>query len=293
LNFAIVRVNTAWMLVGVAVWLAAAWLTWRRSLLAVLLLTSLGLTCSALLVAVSPVAWTPIAERYMYVPLAPFLLGMVFSLGPHWLAGKSRLACGTLLMVTVIAFAATIFWRCWLWQDNLRLYQDTVAKSPEFAPARNELANALAERGRRAEGVAILENLSMPISQGVALSQEIVLIEKGDLEEARHLLNERLERTPKDSVEILEELIRVTYLMVKQSRDKELKARRYRDILVWLEALERLTHNPFHWYRQGRVYLLIGDRKNAGRCFAEAARRLPSESPYHAPAEKLAKKLVP
>ena len=156
LNFAIDHVAAGYFWVGLAVWLGAAGLAWRRQLPAGFLLISLGLACSALIVALSPVAWTPIAERYMYVPSGPFLLGVVFWVGPWFLGRRRQKPAAIAVSVIFIVWAATTLWRCYIWEDNLRLYQDTVEKSPDFAPAKNELANALAERGRRAEGLALL-----------------------------------------------------------------------------------------------------------------------------------------
>jgi cytochrome c-type biogenesis protein CcmH/NrfG len=63
-------------------------------------------------------------------------------------------------------------------------------------------------------------------------------------------------------------------------------------MIGWLERLEKLTHNSFHWYRLGRVHLFMKNRAEAQRCFAEAAKRMPKDSIYYAPAAKLAHDLA-
>jgi tetratricopeptide (TPR) repeat protein len=269
----------------------AAYLLWCRRLVATLLLTSLALLCSALIVSISPVAWTPYAERYLYAPLGPMIVGVVFWLGPYCQDVARRKIAIALLAPLLLAFAGTVLWRSYIWQDNLRLYQDTHEKSPDFARVKNELANALAERGRRSEGVALLNESRVLSNQLAVAGHTAVLIENDDLAGARDFLADRLSKTPGHTVEILEELIGITNKMAARTEDGQLKQGYYRDILGWLEQLERLTHNPFHWYRLGRIHLLLGDRVNARRCFAEAARRMPVNSPYHAPAKKLAETL--
>jgi tetratricopeptide (TPR) repeat protein len=81
--------------------------------------------------------------------------------------------------------------------------------------------------------------------------------------------------------------------MAEKTNERETKQRLYRESAGWLERLSVLTRDPFHRYQQGRVYLLLGDRAEAHRCFDEAARRLPDDSIYKAPATKLARKLAP
>lgn len=291
LNFAITGVNPAWALGGLVVWLAAGWLALRRTLPSALLLTALGLLCSALLVAVSPLAWTLLAERYLYVPLGPFVLGVVFWLGPRCYAQRWRALVISVLAAITLVFAATVVWRCFLWQDNLRLYRDAVEQSPDFAPAINELANALAERGQREQGVTVLESIRRPDNEIAMRGQVSVQVEKGNLDEAMRLLKESLIRSPANAVDIMEQLIEINSRRIENTVDPQIKTAYFRETLAWLVELERLTRNPFHWYRQGRIYLILGDRDNARRCFAEAAFRFPETSLYRAPARKLAENL--
>jgi len=112
----------------------------------------------ALLVSVGKMAWTPIAERYLYASLA-FWAPVVAVLGWQWLnqlnmlQPRMRSAVFSLLL---IPFFVTTAHRAWIWQDNLRLYSDTVTKSPDFPAAKNELASALINIGRLDEAEALL-----------------------------------------------------------------------------------------------------------------------------------------
>ena len=133
----------------------------------------------------------------------------------------------------------------------------------------------------------------MPGSQVASLGRADVLADEGDMAGARQYLEKRLVESPNYTATILEQLIGLTNRMIGKTDDANLKSHYYQDNLGWLEQLERITHNPFHWYRQGRIYLVLGDRENARRCFAEAARRLPHDSIYREPAAKLARSLEP
>jgi uncharacterized protein HemY len=89
----------------------------------------------------------------------------------------------------------------------------------------------------------------------------------------------------------LEFLIRISYDMINRSDDNERKREILLEIQSWLTRLEEVTHNSFVWYRLGRVALSLGDKKQAKGYFKEAARRLPKDSLYKAPAKKLAETL--
>jgi hypothetical protein len=87
-------------------------------------------------------------------------------------------------------------------------------------------------------------------------------------------------------------LVVLTFEEIEKLTGVEEKRLRYLDIVGWLERLGKVTRNPFLWYRLGRVHLILEDRLEAQRCFAEAARRLPEGSVYKAPAARLARNLA-
>lgn len=125
--------------VGVACWAVVIrtqesfWIWW-------ILLT----LAPALLVAITGVAWTSVAERYLYFPsvgfsiLAVLLLSAVFSRVP-----RPTLALSAAVLAVCGWFFVGTYFRNLVWQEPLLLWEDTVRKSPEFPIARNEYGIAL------------------------------------------------------------------------------------------------------------------------------------------------------
>ena len=91
----------------------------------------------------------------------------------------------------LILFISTLH-RAWIWQDNLRLYADTVDKSPGFAPAKAELASALLRKGRAEESKAILMAMQRDDSASDYLVDDLtlahVLMDHDELDKAREVL---------------------------------------------------------------------------------------------------------
>jgi tetratricopeptide (TPR) repeat protein len=109
----------------------------------------------AILVALFSVAWTPVAERYIYLPTAFFLLGCLLFV--HRVAGRYRSTALLLLGVLIIPTTVVTAQRNLVWQDNELLYTDTQQKSADFIAMYNEKAIALIAKGKydQAEDVLI------------------------------------------------------------------------------------------------------------------------------------------
>jgi tetratricopeptide (TPR) repeat protein len=292
LNFAIHRVPDAYMPVGLVVVCLLVLMAWRRRPLGVFYLMSAAFATPALLLVFTGVAWTAVAERYMYLPAGPFLLATVFGL-----AGLSKSVGGRRAWVTlyaavlVMAVVATVQ-RNFVWQENLTLYQDTVEKSPDFAPARYELAKALADHGRQEEADAILMATPGVKGQSSSLNRAGALVRSGEIEAARAFLHEQIVLRDGREFHALEMLISVNERLLQSKDNPTSQRENYLDMRDALLRLQELSRNPFYWYRLGRVNLWLGEKEEARRCFLEAARLLPPGSPYVAPARKLAEDLA-
>ena len=152
LNFAIMTVADYYIVLGIALILLSLYLIYRRELVAGLFLTSMCIISPAFLVGFTPMAWTPVAERYLYMPSATFCIGITcvfFSVSRRFKLDK------VLTVLSVLIFTGTAYAtasRNMVWQDNLTLYQDTNEKSPNNPAVINELAAALKAHGRHEEG---------------------------------------------------------------------------------------------------------------------------------------------
>lgn len=292
LNFAIHRIAGGYMFVGMAIACLLAFLMWRRRPLGALYLMSAAFAAPALLLAFTGVAWAPVAERYMYLPAGPFVVATVFGLaGLSRSIGDRRIWATACVAVLVVAAAATVQ-RNLIWQDNLTLYQDTVDKSPDFPPARYELARALADHGRPDEADAILLATPGARDQSSSLNRVGALVRKGEIDEALAYLREQIALRDSREMYALEMLITINERLLQDVDAPVLRRENYLEMRNALLRLKELSRNPFYWYRLGRINLWLGEKEEARRCFLEAARLLPPGSPYIAPARKLAEDLA-
>jgi len=292
LNFAIHRFSDLYVIPGLLLVAVVVLLARQRRPAGWLFLTSISLAISALFVVFTQVAWTPFAERYLYIPAAPFVVGVVHVAAAdveRW--SLQRLS--VVVLVLLLGFASwTVVARNLVWQNNLSLYQDTVRKSPDFAGARQHLAAALREHGREEDALALLGQNPEEKGRFALLSLASAHRRAGDYVAARASLLKLLEDPGDLEFRVLDQLIQMTSDRARQIQDSELRRASYQEVLEWLERMSERWPNGFVFYRIGRIHLILNNRMEARLAFAEAARRLPTDSPYQAPAAKLARNLA-
>ena len=292
LTFAIDKVESWYVFPGLALAIILSILVFRLRPVGLFFVMSAFLGSSALLVLFTRLAWTPIAERYMYIPCSFFSIALVFgSADLVERLGWQKIVAGVIPLLLATSAWATVN-RNMVWQDNLTLYQDTVQKAPDFGPARNQLAIALYAHHRPEEARIIIESTRVPEGQIASLNDAAILAEKGDCSGARAILLKRLMNPGVLEGRILTMLVKVTMDMAVKISDQSEKRPLYQEIVGWLERLESLTGDPFHLYQMGRVQLILKNRQEAQRCFSKAASRFPSDSIYKSPATKLARDLA-
>ncbi len=292
LNFAIYRLDAFFVVPGVVLIVALVVFVCRRRLVGWLFLVSASIAVSALMVLFTQLAWTPIAERYMYIPCGPFVIGLVYAIGT-WCRVTARQNVALIVMPLLLGLGAwSTVSRNIVWQDNLTLYQDTVRKSPDFAPAKNQLAIALIEHGQKSKALVILDENRINEGDSAALNKAAAYWENGDFLAAREELLTRLQSSRTLEREILEMLVKITSEQAVKIDDERLKHIYYEDILAWLERIRTRSPSGFISYRIGRVQLLLENKVAAQKAFDDAARRFPQDSIYKEPATKLARDLA-
>ncbi len=100
----------------------------------------------------------PFAERYLYLPFFGFaiLLALFFS----WARSKTTKATPVLIMAFIAlisVYSIGTVLRNAVWKDNYTLFADAVRKSPDALEPRNELGNALVDKGRFDEAITQFE----------------------------------------------------------------------------------------------------------------------------------------
>jgi protein O-mannosyl-transferase len=289
LNFGITHVSDGYVLVGLLVCVAICYLVVHRTMISFFMVCAASIGSSAIMIAFLNVTWTPLAERYMYIPSAFFIIGITLSVKQR--EDKSRChSCmvGFTWVLVIIGIYGT-FTRSLLWQNNLAFFQDAVRKNPDFMPARNELATALKRQGRTQEAVEIYQSFQMHKDvknyQYGMMSKAGVYEDNGDPVAARNILREVLKTPGNLEIMILQKMLEVNQIEVL--RGKETAAQVYEDSVRCLTRLYELTGDPFYQYRLGVINLQGKHEQLALAAFREVCRTAATDAFYRKPAEKL------
>lgn len=295
LNFIIMGAPDWYVGLGVVFMIAIMIWLWRPSLLAMVFLTMACLLSSALLVPLLNMTWTPLAERYLYLPSSFFVIGLVFFLAPPLKRFANDRGVALVIIPILAVFLVSTYQRNIIWQDNLALYQDTDKKSPNSPAVRNELALALMKKGRVAEAEEIFaenkinENGSERYYSPV--NNALVLWRNKQFEEAGRLFWGTAEADSRGAPAILQKYLK---LMESWTLDQEgIAAPEWLrpEILRVQEELFERTANPFWLYRQGRTHLASGDQVTALGFFKRAYEKAPDHVFYKVPAGRFVENL--
>ena len=287
LNFGITQISDYYVIAGLILCVGLLWLIWRRDLLSALALTAFCVLSPALLVVYGKMAWSPIAERYLYTSIAlsaaPLTLWVTGFFERLTFAKRRPYLVG--LFALLVLFYGTTAQRAWIWQDNIRLYRDTAEKSPDFLPAKTELASALLRRGEEAEAQKILTGMnasgSVPDYINDDLNLAVSYLNGGKPGEARDVLLPLLNKNPKKRFEVLQFLIRTNGQLLSRSPDPQQKELLQQEIVDWLLEEQRIRPRTFTLYRIGKAYLALGEKIEALKYFQRAKVKAPKGSHYY------------
>lgn len=292
LNFGIVTVSNLYIISGIALlFLVVLWLR-KRDMVSALFFCAVCIGSSSLVVSVARISWTPVAERYMYMPCAIFAVAIVIAMRRFVNRWSLTVSCSLVSVLLLLFFSWETVERNILWQDNLALAEDTVRKSPNFAPARNDIAIALMKRGRSEEAMKIFNSNKLGEFQAASMNKVLVYIENGEYQQAREFLLKRLENPTLYQDQVINKLIAVDEMIRSKTSNLQEQKECDQEILEQLKKLHRITNDPFCYYRMGRVAMMMGNKVEAGKYFAKAWKTAPKDSYYKAPAGKLATKLM-
>lgn len=291
LNFGINVISPLYFWLGLLVLSGVAWCMYKRNTISYLFLAAFMLISSAFLLPILKITWTPIAERYVYIASAPFLIGVTI-MYMKYVADRLSARITMLVVTAVLGSAAVVTaQRNIIWQDNLTLFEDTMKKSPDFGAIKNEYAIALRSRGRANEADKIMLSNTMDDFQPSSLNKISIMANQGKLLEARLMLLDRLKK-PSDYENLSYELLlKIDEMRQEKAITKVEKRNVDRDILADLQKMASLTGDPFYQYRVGTVQLRLGDNISAKTSFEKAYQKSPQNSHYRDAAKKLAERL--
>ena len=292
LNFAIISYSDRYVWLGIAVILSICWLFWQKRIYFYFLGSSLFLIIPAVIVALKPIAWTPIAERYLYAPSAFFTIAFTGILY-YLIAKKSYDFLLPLFLVgIIIACSFLTVQRNLVWQDNFLLYKDAVAKSPQFARIRNEYGIALAVKGDNVEafkqfeaGNRIDKDYSLPV-----LNLANVRFKEGNTSEALGIIADSYKDKKSAKPDILKLQARIYESLLFKASKKSEQKRIALELIDTYHYIYLKEKDSYIIYRSGQLLLSIGEPQKAAIQFERAFIEAPEDSFYKQPAKKLADK---
>ncbi|MDH3999113.1 MAG: hypothetical protein OET90_09785 [Desulfuromonadales bacterium] len=298
LNFSITEISDLYVAVGVLALLVFVYLLFQicqGRLYAALFIAGILVGSAALLVVFGKMAWTLLAERYLYTPAAFFVLGWT-----AWMARCQNLrvfnACKILLLLFVASGSMITIQRTLVWSDPVALAEDTVAKSPKFGPARKDLANFYFSQGRVEEGRLLLEGtMNLSDLKGYVsddISMAALLAREGKLEEAHALLVKTLENPGKQFSRVAEGILKLNHKRLGAANDPTAAAEIRLENVTLLERLIKIRNTPFLEYQLAKEYMALESYDKASALFESAHRRSTDSAFFKAAAKKLAAKMA-
>lgn len=289
LNFGIVEISPHYLWLGLLVCGGVLYCLYRRTIVSYLFVAAFCLVSPAFILPLLKITWTPVAERYAYMAAAPFVLAcLLLFMQRYYQQLSAPLVTGLVVLILVSAGVVTAR-RNLVWQDNLTLFEDTVKKSPGFAAARNELAIALINKGRKEEAYTLMLANSGDDFQPSSLNKAMVYLNQGKIDEARTvLLGMKAKGQERETLELLN---KINEERLKKAATDETRWSIWQEMLSTLQTLEQMTGDPFYQYRIGMVQLRLNNKAAAKDAFTKAWQKAPPNSHYREAAKKLAEKL--
>ncbi len=293
LNFAIVSINDYYLWVGMGSLLIAVYFLRRRNVITDQFLVSLSLISPGIAVAFARVAWTPIAERYLYLSSAFFaiaFIGIIIKI----LQRFRRTTWITAAALAIIIGAASVTEeRTMIWQDNANLYADTLKKSPEFKRLKNSLAQALKENGKIAEADELLTRAikSNPGQVNLYINQADLRLGRGQSGEARTIIMQAFKDKTSANPEVLKMLARIDETRISKADSRAQQVLIAIELVQTYDALFMSTQDAFFLYRSGQLLLVMGKKQQAGEYFQRAYDFSREGAYFKDPSKKLASKL--
>jgi tetratricopeptide (TPR) repeat protein len=296
LNVAIREIDPLYAIVGI-ITLCILVVAFRRiGIPGIFLALAVLFTLPSLVVAATPIAWTPFGERYLYIPSALAVIGSLelsYRFLEQWKAAKIFVPIVSIIIV--IASIATIN-RGKLWGDNLALIEDIIAKSPDFGVARNEYGVLLIKDGRYDEAERQFRIAADQINQDsvnriIHLNLIGVKIHGKTPNEARTIILNAIGNKSDGDADLLKLLYKCDESILGGTGPLETKRKIVTELIEINDNLYLKTHEPHCFYRSGQLALSIGNKHDAAAYFRNAYENARPDAYYREPARKLAAEL--
>jgi Tfp pilus assembly protein PilF len=287
LNFAIYEVDPLYELLAILSLPLLYYLFVKRSLAGGYVLSGVALISPAFPIAFNQIAWTPFAERYVYISLGFVLPAFVYFVSELNLKNVVRFG---VLVSLVLACGLVTFQRSVTWKTNEALWEDTVEKSPISQKAWNNYGVALQEQGRYEEAGKIFSIAASKTKFGYRdkydINMAVSMMSRHDYNNAQQKLLEVLKLSSGTSNRALNVLLEVADAEAAHHDE------RISEVQSTLQRLAATTGKPGYYYQLGRLAKSLKQNEEA-MCFFRKAYEVALDSdPVKEKAEKALNSLL-
>lgn len=277
LNFAIVEVDPLYELFAIPIVLVCIFIAFKRTLVSALFTAGLLLITPSFVIAFNQIAWTPYAERYVYLSSAFITVSVLAYLRQHLVFPNPIFQRVTVLMV-VGGMAISTGMRNYTWQSNLRLCRDTVEKSPQSKDMRVLYSALLAESGDYSNAMTharIASTLfSLDYDERPELNMAYIAHRQGLVDEAIIINEAILAKSKHSSTKSLENLSSLWEEKGRIATDAIVKEESIKEAINYSIQLHNKMPDPNTLYRIGKLYQVVGKRDTAACYFQKAAEHM-------------------
>ncbi len=266
LNLAIMEVDPLYQILAVPLVALCGYIALRRTTISAFFITGIFLTVPAYLLAFGQIAWTPYAERYIYISSAFIITAAGMYMGRR-LMGLSIMGMTVAFSVIVGVMFATTLSRSIVWQNDFLLVKDTVDKSPHSRAMRSVYASMLIGRGEYDEAlVQLKEGSSFPLigvyDETYDTKRAFIAAKQGRIDESIALYTSVLEKK-RHSIEALRKLASLYEFKKDESSDAHERHKFGENALSYNIKLYDLTHDPYLLFKIGNDAASLGQSQKA------------------------------
>lgn len=283
LSFAIGEIDPLYDFAGAAVVAICIYFFLRQSFARLFFLSGVALIVPALLLTLGQIAWTPYAERYLYIPSALIVL----SLAAGAIAYKLHLSVwARLLCIPLLILCAFVSYsRATVWQTNYALLKDSVMQNEGSRTLLTVYAGQLLARGELAEARNYALKARSIFYFGVDHTPDLILgmisAAEGNVDDAIDIFEKILKNSKaRPDAAVLENLADAWGAKSVKAINNSDRLFAMKHRLQYLVLLAERTENPDHYYESGKLALSLRHCSIAKDSFANAYKRYSESSQY-------------
>jgi hypothetical protein len=286
LNFAIQNVSNIYIFLGLFFFVITLLLIFKKRLLTDMFIYSIIFFLPSLPIAAGNIAWTKYAERYLYASTLFFCIFIILLTKLFSEYFKPVIFKLPIIIIFVIYFCATLY-RNYQWMDSVRLYKDTVEKSPHNLSIRNEYAIALMNDGKIQEANKVFSYLAKQNNTLGTLNYINIGMNKlnniEDLLKYKQEILQLIDNKGKLQKHFLLTLIKINIKLMNLKENYNL----IEENINYYDKLFIISNDPFFLYKKGQELIKIGKYEEAAIALEESYKKFPDNSIYKIPTRNL------